>query len=68
MRIHRHNKPSAACAARVTILGLSVCPLRYSGTTGYEEASEWHQRLRSNEGMNIKLAIFHKSLRSRVMV
>ena len=59
--------PRCACAARVTVLGQSVClSVRcYSGTTttGYE----LHQPLRSNKDMDIKMAIFQKSLRLRVM-
>ena len=45
--------PRRACAARVTVLGLSVrlsahC---YFGTMGYEAANEWHHRLQNNENM-----------------
>ena len=47
--------PRRACAARVTVLGLSVClsvclSVRASSrTTGYEAANEWHQRVVNNE-------------------
>ena len=55
--------PRRACAARVTVLGLSV-PAS-SRTTGYEAANEWHQRVVNNEKIDIKVAIFLKRLRSR---
>ena len=63
--------PQRACAARVTVVVLSVClsvclSVRASSrTAGYEVANEWHQRVVNNENMDINVAIFLKRLRSR---
>ena len=65
--------PRRACAARVTVLGLSVClsvclsVYAYSRSTGYEAAYERYQQLEGYESMKIKKAIFLKRLRSRDM-
>ena len=61
--------PRRACAARVTVVVLSVClSVRASSrTTGYEAANEWHQRVANNEKIDINVAIFPKRLRSRDM-
>ena len=55
-----------ACAARVTVLGLSVCLSvdAYSGTTGYEAAYELCKQVQIYEGLNNKKAILLKRLRS----
>ena len=47
--------PRRACAARVTVVVLSVClSVRASSrTTGYEAANEWHQRVVNNEKIDI---------------
>ena len=44
--------PRRACAARLTVLGLSVCLSvdAYSGTTGYEAAYELYKRVQIYEG------------------
>ena len=61
--------PRRACAARVTVVVLSVCPSvrASSSTTGYEAANEWHQRVVNDEKIDINVAIFPKRLRSRDM-
>ena len=61
--------PRRACAASVTVLGLSVClsVYAYSRSTGYEAAYERYQQLEGYESMKIKKAIFLKRLRSRDM-
>ena len=61
--------PRRACAARVTVLVLSVClgVRASSSTTGYEAANQWHQRVVSDEKIDIDVAIFPKRLRSRDM-
>ena len=68
---HSLINPRRACAARVTVVVLSVClsvcPREFSRTTGYEAANEWHQRVVNNEKMDINVAIFSKQLRSRDM-
>ena len=62
-----------ACAARVTVVVLSVClSVRLSvrassSTTGYEAGNEWHQRVVNNEEMDKNVAIFLKRLRTRDM-
>ena len=62
--------PRRACAARVTVVVLSVClSVRASSrTTGYEAANERYQRVVNNEKMDNHVAIFPKRLRSRDMV
>ena len=51
--------PRCACAARVTVLGLSVCLSvclsvdAYSGTTGYEAAYELYKRVQIYKGLKI---------------
>ena len=57
--------PRRACAARVTVVVLSV--RANSRTTGYEAANEWHQRVVNNEEMDINVPIFLKRLHSRDM-
>ena len=69
--------PRRACAARVTVVVLCVCPSvrlsvrlfvhDYSRTTGYEAAYERYQHLQCYKGTKIKLAILLKRLRSRDM-
>ena len=65
--------PRRACAARVTVIVLCVCPSvclfvhDYSRTTGYEAAYERYQHLQCYKGTKIKLAILLKRLRSRDM-
>ena len=61
--------PRRACAARVTVVGLSVCLSvdDYSRTTGYEAAYERYQQLQCYKGMKINVAILLKRLRSRDM-
>ena len=69
--------PRRACAARVTVVVLCVCPSvclsvclfvhDYSRTTGYEAAYERYQHLQCHKGTKIKLAILLKRLRSRDM-
>ena len=58
--------PRRACAARVTVLGLSVCLSvdAYSGTTGYEAAYELYKRVQIYKGLKIYKAILLKRLRS----
>ena len=62
--------PRRACAARVTVLGLSLCLSvclcvdAYSGTTGYEAAYELYKRVQIYEGLNNKKVILLKRLRS----
>ena len=66
--------PRRACAARVTVVVLCVCPSvclfvhDYSRTTGYEAAYERYQHLQCYKGTKIKLAILLKRLRSRDIV
>ena len=63
--------PRRACAARVTVLGLSVgqsvCVSvhDYSRTAGNEAASERYQQLQRNKRSKIKMAILLKQRRSR---
>ena len=65
--------PRRACAARVTVVVLCVCPSvclfvhDYSRTTGYEAAYERYQHLQCHKGTKNKLAILLKRLRSRDM-
>ena len=61
--------PRRACAARVTVVGLSVCLSvdDYSRTTGYEAAYERYQQLQCYKGMKSNVAILLKRLRSRDM-
>ena len=62
--------PRSACAATIGLfVRLSVRPsVRASSrTTGYEAANEGHQRLLSNENIDMNVAIFLKRLRSRDM-
>ena len=70
--------PRRACAARVTVVVLCVCPSvrpsvclfvhDYSRTTGYEAAYERYQHLQCHKGTKNKLAILLKRLRSRDIV
>ena len=63
--------PRRACAARVTVLVLSVCQSvsvsvhDYSRTAGNEAASERYQQLQRNKRSKIKKAILLKRRRSR---
>ena len=59
--------PRRACAARVTVLGLSVCPSVHvsSRTTGYEAAYERYLQLQSYKKIKYKKVFFPKRLRSR---
>ena len=57
--------PRRACAARVTVVVLSVDT--YSGTTGYEVANERHQWVQNYANPKNKRAFFLKRLRSRDM-
>ena len=57
--------PRRACAARVTVLGLSVRECVYSRTAGNEPASERYQQLQRNKRSKIKMAILLKQRRSR---
>ena len=63
--------PRRACAARVTVLGLSVCPsvrlsVRYHffATTRNEVAKKQYKRVQCYTGLIFKMAIFQKRLRS----
>ena len=62
--------PRRACAARVTVLGLSVCLSvclsvdAYSGTTGYKAAYELYKRVQIYKGLKNYKAILLKRLRS----
>ena len=63
--------PRRACAAKVTLLGPSVCLSAsqcvhdYSRTAGNEGASERYQQLQRNKRSKIKKAILLKRRRSR---
>ena len=67
--------PRRACAARVTVLGLSVSQsvsqsvcvsvYDYSRTAGNEAASERYQQLQRNKRSKIKMVILLKRRRSR---
>ena len=69
--------PRRACAARVTVVVLCVCPSAclfvclfvsiYSRTTGYEAAYERYQQLQCYKGRKNNVAILLKRLRSRDM-
>ena len=65
--------PRRACAARVTVLGLSFRPsvrlsgTPYSGTTRNKAAKRRYQRVQCHTGLIFKIAIFVKVLRSKVM-
>ena len=64
------SNPLPARAARVTVVGLSVCRsvcvcVCVDGTTGYEVANERYQRLQNYANLKIYEAIFQKRLRSR---
>ena len=61
--------PRRACAARDTVLDLSVCVCfdTYSGTTGSEAAYEQYQRLQNNANLKSETTIFLKRLRSKDM-
>ena len=75
-RIRRHD-PRRACAARVTVLGLSfrlsvrlsVClsVTTFSATTRNKAAKKRYQRVQYHTGLILKMAIFVKVLRSKVM-
>ena len=66
--------PRRACAARVTVVVLSVCPSvrpsvrlcvqTKSRTTGYEAAYERYQQLQCHKGLKNNVAILLKPLRS----
>ena len=62
-----------ACAARVTVVVLCVCPFvclfvyYYSRTTGYEAAYERYQQIQCYKGRKNNVAISLKRLRSRDM-
>ena len=60
---------SVYCAARVTVVDLSVCLSvdDYSRTTGYEAAYERYQQLQCYKGMKNNVAILLKRLCSRDM-
>ena len=65
--------PRRACAARVTVVVLSVCPSvrpsvclcvqTKSLTTGYEAAYERYQQLQCHKGLQNNVAILLKPLR-----
>ena len=69
--------PRRACAARVTVLGLSfrlsvrlsVClsVTTFSATTRNKAAKKRYQRVQYHTGLILKMAIFVKVLRSKVM-
>ena len=65
--------PRRACAARVTVLGLSfrlsVClsVTTFSATTRNKVAERRYQRVQYHTGLILKMAIFVKVLRSKVM-
>ena len=69
--------PRRACAARVTVLGLSfrlsvclsVClsVTTFSATTRDKAAKKRYQRVQYHAGLILKMAIFVKVLRSKVM-
>ena len=69
--------PRRACAARVTVLGLSFCPsvrlsICLSVTTFYpatrnKTAKERYQRAQCHTGFILKVAFLVKMLRSKVM-
>ena len=65
--------PRRACAARVTVLGLSfrlsVClsVTTFSATTRNKAAKKRYQRVQYHTGLIFKMAIFVKVLRSKVM-
>ena len=69
--------PRRACAARVTVLGLSVRPsvrpsvrlsgTPYSSTTRNKAVKKCYQRVQCHTGLIFKIAIFVKVLRSNVM-
>ena len=58
-----------ACAARVTVVVLSVCLFvyDYSSTSGYEAAYKRYQQLQCYKGTKTNVAIWLKRLRSRDM-
>ena len=57
--------PRRACAARVTVVVLSVCLCTfYSRTTGYETAYERYQQLQCYKRKKNNVAILLKPLRS----
>ena len=66
--------PRRACAARVTVVVLSVrlsvclCVRTKSRTTGYEAAYEQYQQLQCYKGRKNNVAILLKRLRSRDIV
>ena len=65
--------PWRACAARVTVLGLtfrlSVClsVTTFSATTRNKAAKKRYQWVQYHTGLILKMAIFVKVLRSKVM-
>ena len=70
---HTVINPRRACAARVTVLGLSFCPsvrlsvTTFSATTRNKAAKKRYQRVQCHTGLILKRAIFVKVLRSKVM-
>ena len=67
--IHAIINPRRACAARVTVVVLSVCLsvclcTFYSWTTGYETAYERYQQLQCYKRKKSNVAILLKPLRS----
>ena len=58
-----------ACAARVTVVGLCVCVsvTTFSATMRNKPAKKRHQRVQRYTGFILKMAIFVKVLRSKVM-
>ena len=63
--------PRRACAARVTVLGLSfrpsVCPLPRFPATRNKTAKKRYQRVQCTTGFIFKMAFLVKMLRSKVM-
>ena len=63
------NPRRRACAARVTVVVLCVClsVTTFSATTRNKQAKKRHQRVQRYAGFILKLAIFLKVPRSKVM-
>ena len=64
-QLHNIINPRRACAARVTVLGLSVTT--FSAATRNETAKKRYQRVQCHTGFILKMAILIKMLRSKVM-